>query len=65
MSLLAEVHASLAVQGDDTAETLCLGRPFSGSLLFGWSGSSFPPILKPTGWQDRNHNLGQIKPAVT
>ena len=66
VSLLAEVYASLAKQGEATLQELSPGADCVWARY--WmdaSDSSLPPILKLAGWQDRRHNLCQVKPAVT
>ena len=66
VSLLAEVHANSAKQGEAALQKL------SARAAHVWayycmdvSDSSLPPIHKLAGWQDCCCNLCQVKPAVT
>ena len=66
VSLLAVVYASLAKQGEAALQELSARADHvQARYCTDMSDSSFPPILKPAGWQDCYHNLCQVKPAVT
>ena len=66
VSLLAEVYASSATQDEAALQELsarahCVRACYCTDM----SDTYLPPILKPARWQDRRHNLCQVKLAVT
>ena len=66
VSLLAEVYANLAKQGEAALQELsaradCVRARYCTDV----SDSSLPPIFKASEWQDHHCNLCQVKPAVT
>ena len=66
VSLLAEVYASSAKQGEGALQKLSARADCVWACYcMDKSDSSLPPILKLAGWQDCHRNLCQVKPAVT